>query len=353
MKYSIPYKLVIAPGRRAIRLAGFVAALLLTGSAWAQDKQPGLLEMVSRQPQPVVQQGMVCSNGNGGYISITKVTGHDDYLYGVSGAGMDVKVPALSNIEIPVRSGNIWVYGDSAYRHSVGDVYANVYSRSGTLINSLGWLGTRPFAADISEHGAFVFAGNTARSGKPDYRLLLFDENGEQRLSVALPNMRPTDVVVAEDHKHVAVVGFVGRELILQAQIFDEKGTLVHTVSGSPSGVAFLPGNKMVVCYDRSWQLFDMAWGFNQLFTGALPGSTVGRFPIASDAAGNQFFILTRDAVAGQLSLQAYETATGSKLAQAAFPGAGHRLPYKQLEYLPQDLLLVRLDSTILSLKMK
>lgn len=353
MKYSTLYRLITAPGKWGTGSIGVVAALLLAGSVWAQDKQAGLLEMVSRQPQPAVQQGMVYSNGNGGYISITRVAGNDDLLYGVSGAGMDMKIPALSNIEIPVKSENIWVYGDSAYRHSVSEVYANVYSRSGELIHSLGWLGTRPFAADISERGAFVFAGNTARSGKPDYRLLLFDERGEQRLSVSLPNMRPTDVVVAEDNRHVAVSGFVGRELILQAQIFNETGALVHTVTGSPSGVAFLPGNKMVVCYDRSWQLLDMASGFKLLFSGVMPGSTVGRFPIASDAAGDHFFLLTRDAVAGQLSLQAYETATGNRLGQATFPGAGHRLPYRQLEYQPQDVLLVRLDSTILSLKMK
>ncbi|MDF2192000.1 hypothetical protein [Paraflavitalea sp. CAU 1676] len=318
----------------------------------AQEPPVKGFEVIARQPFAAWQQDNALSAAVTNII-VRKVVEGGRFLYGITSNGKEVAIPALSSITVPLQSNNIWVYGDSAYRHSAADIYAAVYDRSGVLMQSLGWLGANPYSVAVSEAGAFVFAGNTVKADVPVYEVVLFDEKGSKRWSARLPNAAPTEVYVSADHQYVGVTLFSAADMKMKTLVLNGNGRLMHTIPVSLDGLAFVPGDKMVVCNGKTWSLYDMRAGFTRVFSGVLPGSPVGQYPVISDQSGQRFYIFSQGAADGQLSVQAYDIASGVLQARSTFSGQGHRLPYRQLEFMPDGTLQVRTDTEVLSLKMK
>lgn len=336
-------------GKRAIVCCGLVLAGILS---MAQVKPVPGFEVLNRQPVQAAQATRAAIAGSNA-ISVTGENIDGKPVYRVTGNGMQATVPALSQVDVAKTGGRIWVYGDSVFRHSAVNAYAQVYSSSGALIRSLGLLGTRPYAATVADNGFLAFAGNVGKGSEPAYLLTLFDANGNKRWSAQLPLALPSEVYVSDDGQYVAVSLFFSGEFTTKLLVYDGAGKLLHTLRGSTAGVAFLPSKKMVVCKGTGWTVYDMAAGFKPLHTGTLPGVTVGRFPVSAHPSTDIFSILSLDASGRQVSLQAYDARTGALQAQGAFAGKGYQLPYRQLVTAKDGSIRLSTENEVVTVKLK
>jgi hypothetical protein len=318
----------------------------------AQVKPVPVFEILNRQP---VQTGQAARSAIVGYNALSiKAEGSDDKaVYRITGNGMQATVPALSQVDVAKTGGRIWVYGDSVFRHAAMNAYAQVHSSSGSLIKSLGLLGSKPYAATVAENGFLAFAGNVGKGNDPSYLLTLFDANGNKRWSAPLPLALPSEVYVADNGQYVAVSLFFSGEFSTKLLIYDGAGRLLHTLRGSTAGVTFLSSKKMIVCKGTSWTVYDMTAGFKPLHTGILPGKTVGRFPVSAHPSADIFSILSLDTSGQQVSLQAYDARTGAMLAQGAFAGKGYQLPHRQLVTAKDGSIQLSTENEVVTVKLK
>lgn len=307
--------------------------------------------IVSRQLLSAENTGGPSLSGSN-VLTIKSEGNEEKRLYRIGGHGIQATVPALSCVEVAKGGGRIWVYGDSAYRHSATNGYANVYTATGSLIKSLGLLGTKPYVAAVADNGSMAFAGNVGKAGESSYMLTLFDANGNKRWDAQLPAAWPSEVYLSDDNQYVAVSLYFPEEYTNKVLVYDAAGRLLYTHRGSVSGIAFLPSRKMVACEGSGWSVYDIGAGFTRLYTGTLPGVPVGRFPVAGHPAADIFFILSLNA-SKQLSLQAYDARTGAMVAQGEFAGKGYRQPYRQLETMKDGSIQVSTETEVITLRMK
>lgn len=343
---------------RALASAGkhvFVGcALMLTGVlAIAQVKPAAGFEIISRQPVAGGETGRMAINAGSNVVRVKPDTSAGKQVYRVAGQGFQATVPALSNADVATAGGRIWVYGDSAFRHSAPFAYASVYNAGGNLIKSLGLLGKKPYVAAVAANGSLAFAGNTAKEGKPVYALSLYDLNGNKRWSASLPGAWPTEVYIAPDHQYIAVSVFFPEAYTSKLLVYDATGKLLHTLRSSVTGAAFLTSKKMVVTTSQAWIIYDMNAGFRQVQAGALPGVTVGRNPVIAHPSADIFFTLSLGAAQQQVNLQAYDARTGTLLSQGEFASKGHLQPYRQLEIGREGNIQLSTENEVVTLRLK
>jgi len=348
MKTLINHRYTLCYSRHVIACCWGLLTCLLT---LAQEKKQVALEIVSRQPIPAEQAGRLSFAG-GHMLTIKEEMKEGKQLYGIGGEGVQALVPALTGMDIAKAGSRVWVYGDSAYRHSANNAYASVYAVTGSLIKSLGLLGTKPYAAAVAGNGSLAFAGRSGQAEASTYTLSLYDANGNKRWDAALPAAWPSEVFIADDNRYVAVSLYFPAEYTTKVLVYDAAGRLLYTHPGSVAGIAFLPSQKMVVCEGSGWIVYDINAGFTRLHTGTLPGVPVGRYPITGHASADVCFILSLNA-SRQLSVQAYDVHSGEMLAQTAFAGKGDRQSYRQLEAMQDGSIQVRTDQEVITLRMK
>lgn len=326
--------------------------LAMATSSMAQAIRPAEgFEVIGRLPVASSQDNAPATEEGG--VSIHGENRDGSLLYRVTGDGIHALVPALSGIAVAREGRRIWVFGDTIYNHSGTNGYVNLYDAAGQLIRPLGLVGRKPFATAVANDGAMVFAGNIAQEGKPLFLLSLFDASGDKRWSVMLPAAHLSRVFLSDDHQYAAVTMFYSDEYTMKTLVYDRSGRLIYTHAGNISGIAFLPSHKMVICQRDVWSCYDMEAGFRQLHAGQLPGMAVGNRPIAIHPFSDTFFILSTTDTARQVSLQAYDAASGALLAQQVFDGSGDRQRYRQLETTPEGTLQVRTEYEYISVRLK
>lgn len=350
MKTILIIKAKLFAAKCTVICCGLVLAGLLP---MAQVKPVPGFEIISRQPMATGEAGRLAINASSNVVRVKPDTSAGKRVYRIEGKGIKAMVPALSQADVATAGGRIWVYGDSAFRHSAPFAYASVYNASGSLIRSLGLLGKKPYVAAVADNGSMAFAGNTAKDGPPVYTLSLYDLNGNKRWSATLPGAWPTEVFIAPDHQYIAVSIFFPEEYTSKLLVYDATGRLLHTLRSSVSGVAFLSSKKMVVTTSQAWIIYDMSAGFRQVQAEALPGVTVGRFPVIAHPSADIFFTLSLSASKQQVSLQAYDARTGALLSQGEFASKGYLQPYRQLEIGKDGNIQLSTESEVVTLRMK
>ncbi len=329
-------------------------ALMLTAMlSMAQVKPVAGFEIISRQSITSGEAGRMAINAGSNVVRVKPDTSAGKRIYRVEGKGMKAMVPALSNVDAATTGGRIWVYGDSAFRHSAPFAYASVYNANGTLIKSLGLLGKKPYVAAVANNGSMAFAGNTAKEGHPVFTLSLYDLNGNKRWSANLPEAWPTEIFIAPDHQYIAVSILFPQEYTSKLLVYDAAGRLLHTLRSNASGVAFLASKKMVVSTSKTWTVYDMNAGFKEVRSGALPGVTVGRFPVIAHPSADIFLTLSLAPSKQQVSLQAYDARTGGLLSQGEFTSKGYLQPYRQLEIGKDGNIQLSTESEVVTLRLK
>lgn len=349
MKTIFIIKATLLAAKSAVICCGLVLTGLLS---LAQVKPVPGFEVISRQPLATSAMGKQALPA-AGTVAVKDDTSAGKLIYRVEGKGMKAIVPALSQVAVATAGGRIWVYGDSAFRHSAVKAYAHVYNTNGSLIKSLGLLGTKPYVAAVADNGSMAFAGNTGKAKQPVYTLSLYDLNGNKRWSATLPGAWPSEVFIAPDHQYVAVSLYFPEEYTGKLLVYDATGRLLHTLRTSASGVAFLSSKKMVVSTGQAWIVYDMNAGFRQVQLGTLPGVTVGRFPVIAHPSADIFFTLSMSASKQHVSLQAYDARTGALLSQGEFASKGYRQPYRQLEIGKDGNIQLSTESEVVTLRLK
>lgn len=317
--------------KRAIGCCWCLLAAVLPVSGVQAQQVPGF-EVISRQSLTADKGGRIALSAGTQPVTITGETRDGQQFYRVEGNGAQAVVPALTHVAVPEGAGRIWVYGDSAWRHYVDNVYANVYSNTGGLIKAVGKLGRQPYTIATASNGSLAFAGNSGRdTGKVDPILALYDLNGNRKWQANLPEGRASRVFVSPDNKYIAVAHFNSKRYISSTLIYDGAGRLLRSLPHNADGVDFLSSGKLVISDGRTWSLYDPLKNFQLLHTGSLPGIAIGQFPVTAHPSREVFFILTADAAAKGVRLQAFDAKTGTVLAQGSFQGKGTWQPYRQV----------------------
>lgn len=336
-----------------ISYCGLLLAGLLSAAGVVAQQVPGF-EVISRQPLTAVKDGRVALSAGANAVTATEVISQGKKAFRIEGNGVQATVPALTYVETPAGSGRIWVYGDSAWMHVVNNVYASVYSNTGALIKTAGKLGTQPYAIATANNGSLVFAGNSGKNpGGMDLILSLYDLNGNRQWQVNLPEGRASRVFVSPDHKYIAVVHFNSKKLLSSTLVYDGGGRLLRTLPHNADGVDFLSSGKLVISDGRSWSLYDALKGFQLVHTGSLPGNAIGKFPVTAHPSQDIFFILTVDAAAKGVRLQAFDAQKGSLLAQGSFQGKSTWQSYRQVGLNKTGSIQLTTGDEVITLGMK
>lgn len=314
-----------------ISYCGLVLAGLLSAANMVAQQAPGF-QVLGRQPLTAVKDGRVALSAGTEGVAVTEATSSGKQVFRIEGNGVQATVPALTYVEAPAGSGRIWVYGDSAWRHIVDNVYANVYSNTGGLIKSVGQLGRQPYSIATANNGSLAFAGNSGKDlGKLDLILALYDLNGNRKWQVNLPEGRASRVFVSADGKYIAVVHFNHKKFLSSTLVYDGSGRLLQTLPHNADGVDFLLSGKLVISDGRSWSLYDASKGFQLLHKGSLAGNAIGKFPVTAHPSSDIFFILTVDVAGKGVRLQAFDAQKGTVLAQGSFQGKASWQAYRQV----------------------
>lgn len=336
-----------------IGYCGLVLAGLLSAASVVAQQVPGF-QILGRQPLAADKGGRIALSAGAQAVTITGETREGKQFYRVEGNGIQATVPALTYVEAPAGSGRVWVYGDSARRHIVDNVYANVYSNTGGLIRSVGKLGRQPYTIATASNGALVFAGNSGKdTSKLDLILALYDLNGNRKWQVSLPEGRASRVFISPDNKYIAVVHFNSKKYLSSTLVYDGGGRLLRTLPHNADGVDFLSSGNLVLSDGRSWSLYDASKGFPLLHKGSLPGNAIGKFPVTTHPSRDVFFILTADAAAKGVRLQAFDAQKGSLLAEGSFQGKATWQAYRQVVVNSAGSIQLTTGDEVITLGMK
>ncbi len=341
---------------KTLHITGYCGLLLvglLSAAGVVAQQVPGF-QVLSRQPLAADKGGRMALSAGTQVVTIKDEKREGKQFYRVEGNGVQAMVPALTYVEAPAGSGRVWVYGDSAWRHVVDNVYANVYSNTGGLIKSVGKLGRQPYAIGIANNGSLAFAGNSGKdTSKLDLILALYDFNGNRQWQVNLPEGRASRVFVSPDNKYIAVVHFNNKKYLSSTLVYDGSGRLLQTLAQNADGVDFLPSGKLVISDGRSWSLYDASKGFQLLHKGSLPGNAIGKFPVTSHPSRDIFFIVTADAAAKGVRLQAFDAQKGTLLAQGSFQGKSTWQAYRQVTVNSAGSIQLTTGDEVITLGMK
>ncbi|AXY74904.1 hypothetical protein D3H65_13300 [Paraflavitalea soli] len=336
-----------------IRYCVLLLAGLLSAAGVVAQQVPGF-QVLGRQPLAADKGGRIALSAGTDAVTISNEVRAGKQFYRVEGNGVQATVPALTYVETPAGSGRIWVYGDSAGRHIVDNVYASVYSNTGTLVRSVGKLGRQPYAVATANNGSLVFAGNSGKdTGRINLILALYDFNGNRTWQVNLPEGRASRVFISPDNKYIAVVHFNNKKYLSSTLVYDGSGRLVQTLPHNADGVDFLSSGKLVISDGRSWFLYDGAKGFQLLHQGSLPGNAIGKFPVTSHPSRDIFFIMTADAAVKGVRLQAFDAQQGTLLAQGSFKGKDTWQPYRQVAVNNAGSIQLTTGDEVITLGMK
>lgn len=332
---------------------GLVLVGLLSTVSVVAQQAPGF-QILGRQQFAADKGGRMALTGGTQGVTIKGETREGKLFYQVEGNGAQATVPALTYVEVPPNGGRVWVYGDSAWRHTVDNVYASVYSNTGMLIKSVGKLGRQPFSIATADNGALVFAGNSGRDNNKLLLILsLYDGNGNRKWQVDLPEGRVSRVFISGDNKYIAVVHFNSKQYISSTLVYDGGGRLLRTLPHNADGADFLSSGKLVISDGASWSLYDASKGFQLLHKGSLPGTAIGKFPVTAHPSRDLFFILTADSAGKGVQLQAFDAQTGMVLAQGSFPAKGVWQPYRQVEADKAGNIRLTTETEVITLGMK
>ena len=319
-----------AIAKRALGCWCLLAVVLPVSKVQAQQAPD--FKVISRQSLAADKGGRIALSVGAHAVTITGEIREGKQFYRVEGNGTQAVVPALTHVAVPEGAGRVWVFGDSAWRHIVDNVYANVYSNTGALIKSVGKLGRQPYAIATANSGSLAFAGNSGKdTGKVDLILALYDPNGNQQWRVNLPEGRASRVFISPDNKYIAVTHFNSKQYTSSTLVYDGGGRLLRSLPHNADGVDFLSSGKLVISDGRTWSLYDPSKNFQRLHAGPLPGNALGKFPVTAHPSRDVFFILTADGAAKGVRLQAFDAQTGKVLAQGSFQAKGTWQPYRQV----------------------
>jgi hypothetical protein len=320
----------------------------------AAGQQVAAFEVISRQPLTGNKSGRVALSGDANGASIVGENRQGKLFYRVEGNGVQGTVPALTHVEVAPNGSRIWVYGDSARRHVVDNVYASVYSSTGSLIKTVGKLGNQPYASAIANNGSLVFAGNPRRDGdRLIMELALYDGNGNGQWRVSLPEGRVSQVFVSADCKYIAAVHFNNQTYVSSTLVYDGGGRLLQTLPHNADGVDFLSSGKLILSDGRGWFLYDLRNNFRLLHRGTLPDNALGKFPVTAHPSRDIFYVLSADAAAKGVRLQAYDGQTGRLLAQGSFRGKDSWQPYRQVALAREGSIRLMTGEEVITLGMK
>jgi hypothetical protein len=336
-----------------IGYCGLVLGWLLSAASVVAQQAPGF-QILGRQALTADKGGKIALSAGTQGVTIMGETREGQQYYRVEGNGVQATVPALTYVEAPAGSGKVWVYGDSAWRHTVDNVYASVFSNTGMLIRSVGKLGRQPFSIATAGNGSLVFAGNSGRDNSKLLMILaLYDGNGNRKWQVDLPEGRASRVFVSADNKYIAVVHFNHDKFISSTLVYDGGGRLLRTLPHNADGVDFLSSGKLVISDGATWALYDASKGFQFLHKGSLPGNAIGKFPVTAHPSRDLFFILTANSAGKGVRLQAFDGQTGKVLAEGCFPARGVWQAYRQVEADKAGNIRLTTETEVITLGMK
>lgn len=330
---------------------------VLCSIAQVKDRQVPAFEIISRSSIAAGKAGRLGLSTGNNTADFMAERKQGQPMYSVRTAEGQVSIPALSDIDYAPGGNRILVYGDSTDRHTNIDLYASLYTGGGALIRSLGKLATAPYSITLTRKGAVIVAGNSGKDpGKLDVSLSFYDAQGNRLWQAALPAHTPGNIYSAPDNQYIALALYDSEKRSNSIRYYDASGRLLFTDNNGAgvSGIEFLPSGKAVVCSGNTWYLYDLKAGYKWVSAGTLPGVGLGRYPVSAHPSKDIFFIAaSNEGAKAGYTLQAYDGATGTLLAQSSFEGKPSWQPYRLAEVAADGTVRFITDREIVTLRMK